>query len=123
MGNFADESLSCDQPSQSSVRSFITGYVRHFQGVNGMNVKGRLNGDSLRNPRANPLIITEISTDIKGDCVAEYKLLGFIRIYIHQEEFPCQKVEDIAEDCRGKSAGEDDDVIGHTEIRCRQVNQ
>ena len=51
------------------------------------------------------------------------KSLSFIWIYIHHEELPCQKVEDVAEDCRGKSAGEDNDVIRHAEVRCRQVNQ
>jgi len=52
-----------------------------------------------------------------------FKSLSFIRVNIHHEELACQKVEDIAEDCRGKSAGEDDDVIWHAEVRCRQVNQ
>lgn len=48
---------------------------------------------------------------------------SFIWVYIHDEELPCQKVEDIAEDGRGKGASEDDDVVWHAEVRCRQVNQ
>lgn len=42
---------------------------------------------------------------------------------MHDEELPCQKVEDIAEDCRGKGASEYDDVIWHAEVWCCQVNQ
>ena len=42
---------------------------------------------------------------------------------MYHDKFPGQEVEDAAEDERYQGTSEDDDVVGHAEIRSGEVNQ